>query len=182
MVFGAFVVAIAYLVAASLTRRSAPSYAASPVERTRAADWERVGDTITVDASNGDAWQYLSLSRGRVLVSPDTGGWEIAAQRYRLRAAGTVVDLGVRAFDHAAVVSGLPAGALDTTSSGSTFGHWYRYNMLTHLLEPNDHLYSVRIAASGRIWKVALVSYYCPGLDAGCVTIRYAPLDGNSSP
>src|SRR5574342_507473 len=84
--FGLFLVAIVYLIAASFSRRSAPVFAPSPAERVRAAGWERVGDTLTIDATDGERWQYVSLTLGRVLTPPDTTGWELAIQRYRLKA------------------------------------------------------------------------------------------------
>src|SRR5205814_8847849 len=74
LLFGLFLAAIVYLVAASLTRRSAPVFQPSPRTRTRSANWERLGDTLTIDATDGDRWQYVSLSRGRVLHRPYTAG------------------------------------------------------------------------------------------------------------
>ena len=45
------------------------------------------------------------------------------------------------------------------------------------LLEAKAHVYALR-TRQGRTWKVQVLSYYCPGLRAGCLTIRYAPLAG----
>ena len=174
--FGLFLVAIAYLVAASLTRRTAPVFAASSPSRARSADWERVGDTLTIDATDGDRWQFVSLSLGRALAPSDTSGWEIAVQRYRVIASSGIADLGEQPFERAAV----QAPTFVQTTSGpvpenAAIRHWYRYNLLTHLLEPNGHLYAVR-GAGGRLWKLQMLSYYCPGLTAGCLTVRYGPL------
>lgn len=176
--FGLFLAAIAYLVAASLTRRTAPVYSISPHERTRPANWESVGDTLTIDATDGDRWQYVSLARGQVLTPPDTGSWDVAVQRYRVitPATGAVADLGRVTFEQ--TLSADSASFLSTTftkqPSNAAIDHWYRYNLLTHLLEPNGHLFAVR--SPGAAWKLAVVSYYCPKLVAGCLTIRYAPL------
>src|SRR2546423_8279848 len=74
LLFGAFLAAIVYLVAASLTRRDAPVFPISPRERTRATNWERVGDMLTVDATDGERWQYVSLESGRVLKQHDKAG------------------------------------------------------------------------------------------------------------
>jgi hypothetical protein len=177
--FVAFLAAIGYLVAASLVRRTAPVYPPSPTSRERRPNWERAGDTLTVDASDGDRWQYVSLGQGHVLALPDTAGWDIAIQRYRVITAplGAIADLGPAAFENASLTS--------TTRFVSTTGyehpenlaieHWYRYNFLTHLLEPNGHVFAIR-APTGALWKLAVVSYYCPKLEAGCLTVRYAPL------
>jgi len=179
LLFGAFLAAIVYLVAASLTRRNAPVFPASPLERIRAANWERVGDTLTIDASDGDSWVYVSLARGRALVMPDTAGWEIATQRYRVitPAQGTIADLGTVSFDSAAVRTNahFVSTSGDAEPENDAIKHWYRYNLLTHLLEPNGHVFAVR-TPPGALWKLAVVSYYCPRLQAGCLTIRYAPV------
>ena len=159
--FGAFLVVMAYLVAASFTRRTAPAFAASTEAR---------GDTITVDATDGRRWRYVSLTRGRVLAGPDTAAWEIAVRRYNVIANGDAVDLGAGSFD---AVREVPPVADE--ANGSAIPRWYRYNLLTHLLEPTGHVYAVR-AGSGPTYKVQILSYYCPGLTAGCMTLRFAPL------
>ena len=159
--FGVFLVVMGYLVAASFTRRTAPAFAPGPEAR---------GDTLTVDATDGQRWQYVSLTRGRVLSAPDTGAWEIAVRRYNVIANGDAIDLGRAAFDS---VRDLPAAASEANSSA--IPKLYRYNLLTHLLETNGHVYAVR-AAGGPPYKVQILSYYCPGLTAGCMTLRFAPL------
>ena len=168
--FGLFLVAIVYLLAASFSRRTAPVFAPSPAERVRAAGWERTGDTLTIDATDGERWRYVSLTLGRVLAPPDTSGWELAAQRYRLMAPGGIQDLGEASF--AAANAGSPTSAKLEPRTAS-LDHWYRYNLLTHLLEPSGHVYVIR--AGDKLWKLAIVSYYCPGLTAGCLTVTYAP-------
>ena len=49
---------------------------------------------------------------------------------------------------------------------------WYRYSMLTHLLEPAGHAYIVR-TRDRRYASVQVLSYYCTGLRPGCLTLRY---------
>lgn len=154
--FGVFVAVLAYLVVVSLTRRDAPTFAPSPAERVRPAQWARTGDTLTLDATRADAWTYASLAEGRALAPADTAAWDVAVQRYRVRASGGVTDLA-------------PAGA-----PRRELGRWYRYSFVTHLLESAGRTYVVR-GANGRSWRVQVVSYYCPGVRAGCLTLRYAP-------
>ena len=168
--FGLFLVAIVYLVAASFSRRTAPVFSPSPLERVRSAGWERIGDTLTIDATDGERWQYVSFTLGRVLTAPDTSGWELAVQRYRLKAPGGIADLGKAPFAAAAPRVDAPS---NLEARSSNLDHWYRYNLLTHLLEPSGHVYVVR--AGDKLWKLSIVSYYCPGLTAGCLTITYAP-------
>jgi hypothetical protein len=158
--FAVFVAAMGYLVVASLTRRSAPTFA----PRTEAR-----GDTLTVDATDGQRWRYVSLTRGRVLAGPDTAGWELGVRRYNLIANGDIVDLGSASFDSVRVAP------VVIEANSSALPKWYRYNLLTHLLEPNGHVDAVR-AGKGPVYKLQIVSYYCPGLEAGCMTMRFAPL------
>jgi hypothetical protein len=158
--FAVFVIAMAYLVTASLTRRAAPTFAPTVEAR---------GDTLTIDATDANRWRYVSLARGRVLSPPDTAGWDVAVRRYNLIGNGDVVDLGPAAFDTVGGVHGEPE------ANTSAVGRWYRYSLLTHLLESTGHVYVVRTTA-GRLFKLQIVSYYCPGLTAGCMTIRYVPL------
>src|SRR5687767_11918543 len=87
--FGLFLVAMVYLVASSFTRRAAPTFAPTVVAR---------GDTLTVDATDGKRWQYLSLASGRILTAPDTLGWDLAVRRYNVRVRGNVSDFGEASF------------------------------------------------------------------------------------
>ncbi len=61
--------------------------------------------------------------------------------------------------------------ASDTVSTATK--RWYRYNVLSLLLEPRGHVYVVR-TSERRYAKFEILSYYCPGLVAGCMTIRYS--------
>jgi hypothetical protein len=179
VLFGLFLAAIVYIISASLVRRNAPVFAPTPPGHARAANWQRAGDTLTVDASDGDRWVYVSLTKGRVLTAADRVPWEIAVQRYRVITpdGGGIADLGSRRFEDAGVPARLQLVSTtgDAQPENDAIKHWYRYNLLTHLLEPNGHVFVVRTAA-GALWKLAVVSYYCPRLQAGCLTIRYAPV------
>jgi hypothetical protein len=178
--FALFVAGLAYLVVMSLTRRDAPVFAPSAMARARGANWERVGDTLTLDATDSDRWRYASLSSGRPLAGPDTAGWELAARRFNINVAGPVADLGPVPFAEARLTPSASylLWGMRAPANGA-IGHWYRYNLVTHLLMPGDHVYALR-TADGRLWKLQLLGYYCPGLVAGCVTLRYAPLPGES--
>lgn len=179
--FAAFVATLGLLVAASLARRSAPVYEPSPLARARAAGWTRAGDTLTLDARDGDRWRFASLERGRALPPSDTAGWELAARRYRVTVAGAAADLGRVRFEdarpgaEAAFVPSVPGEA-----ANGAIGHWYRYSLVTHLLEPDGRVYLLRTHA-GALWKLQLLGYYCPRLVAGCLTLRYAPLSGGGA-
>jgi hypothetical protein len=180
--FGAFVAALVYLVAASLGRREAPVFTPTPLARARANDWERVGDTLTLDATDGARWRYASLARGHALAPPDTAGWELAARRYRITVAGALADLGPVPFEGARVdgttrfVPSRPG-----EEANAAIGHWYRYGFVTHLLEPDGRVFALR-TRDGALWKLQVVGYYCPRLVAGCLTLRYAPMAAPAYP
>lgn len=174
--FAVFVLVLVYLVASSLRRREAPVWAPTTATRLRAPAWARSGDTLTLDARDQDRWRYASLAAGRVLSPPDTAGWELAARRHRLTVSGELADLGVVSWEAARPTDATRWIASRPTEPGNAGDRWYRYGFVTHLLEPNGHVLAVRTRA-GRSWKVQVLGYYCPGVRAGCLTIRYAPLD-----
>jgi hypothetical protein len=87
--------------------------------------------------------------------------------------------------------SGVSAVALDSVTSVPTEGYrgmeavgrdttlavlndWYSYT--THVLRPRDQTFALRTAA-GRRAAVRFLSYYCPGAQPGCVTLRYRFID-----
>ncbi len=158
-----FVLVLVSIVAASLTRGRVAVY--EPGIR---------GDTITIDARDGSRWQLFAFGRG-ILASPDTSGWDLAFRRFRVRVAGAAADLDGVPFDHvdAAPNSGYIATVLGRDTLNPAVARWYRYSMVSHLLESRRRTYVVR-TRDGRYAKLELLSYYCPGPSAGCVTFRYA--------
>jgi hypothetical protein len=136
-------------------------------------------DTVTFDARSGEEWRFFDLDRGTLLVPPDTAGWDLAARRFRVIGATVAIDLGKVGFADARRV---PEGAWVATDWGrdtvnAALDRWYRYGFLSHLLRPKGHVYAVRTSDGG--WaKLEFLSYYCPGPEAGCVTVRYAGLNG----
>jgi hypothetical protein len=178
--FALFVAALAYMVVASLARRSAPVFAPTAATRARSAGWRQAGDTLTLDATDGARWRFASLAAGRSLEGAADGRWELAARRYRITVAGSVADLGVTPFETARVV---PPARFVASRPGEVgneaLRHWYRYSLVTHLLEPDGRVYALR-TRTGDLWKFQIIGYYCPGLVPGCVTLRYAPLGAQS--
>lgn len=101
-------------------------------------------DTVTVDARDEVAWRYVDLDSRVVLEAGDSAGWDLAVRRFRIRAARGAADLG----------------------------RWYSYSALSHLLQSKGVVYLVTTDEE-RIAEVDILSYYCPGLEAGCLTWRY---------
>lgn len=177
--FGLFVATLVALVATSLARRDQPTFAPTAFPRAAAP---KVGamDTITIDARDGDVWRYVSLSRGVVLAPADTAGWELAVRRFRMISWGRASDRGV-ANDSKSSGGDDRAGPWVETERGrdtvnAALKSWYRYSMVTHLLESRAHRYGVQ-RRDGGVISIQVLSYYCPGLVAGCLTIRSMPGD-----
>jgi hypothetical protein len=176
--FALFVAGLGYMVVASLARHDVAVFTPSAPSRARSADWTRAGDTLTLDAGDGERWRLASLTLGRALVGADTVRWELGAQRYRITVAGALADLGPVPFARARVerttrfVDSRPGETVN-----DAIRHWYRYSFVTHLLAPAGHVYALR-TRDGHLWKLEVVGYYCPGLTPGCVTLRYAPMSG----
>jgi hypothetical protein len=137
---GLFTGLLGLMVATSLARRAAPVFEPTPVGVHLMPDTAEV--LITVDARDETAWRYVDLDTGTALAPGDSTGWDLAAQRFRLRTAG------------------------------GDLARWYRYGFMTHLLEPAGVSYDV-VTDQDRTATVEVVSYYCPGLQAGCLTLRY---------
>lgn len=170
-----FVVVLASIVAASLGRGRVIVYepsAASVAPIPAAAGIAR--DTVTIDARDESRWQFFSFARGP-LAPPDTSGWDLAFRRFHALVAGGVADLGEVPFERvdAAPDSGYVATVLGRDSLNPAVARWYRYSMVSHLLEPKPRTYVVR-TRDGRYAKLEFLGYYCPGPSAGCVTFVYA--------
>jgi len=174
--FGVFLALLGYLLASSLTRRQVPAFSTREAVTPRGDG--QGPDTLTVDASESGQWRFVDLDRGRVVAPPDTSAWDLAIRRFHLIASGAIADAGRIAFDALAQppVSGYVGNTLGTDTTNAAIGRWYSYSMLSHLLVPRGQLYVVR-TSGGRFAKLELLSYYCPGLQAGCLTFRYAFLD-----
>jgi hypothetical protein len=193
--FALFLVTIGYAVAASFARPSVTIFEPSPIKTPVANGDPGVGGpithdavtgsepttaVITIDATDDVTWRYLDLDRGTVVIPPDTAGWDVGFRRHTIIVAAGAVDAGEVPWDS---VTRAPAGAYPVASRGADAGHpamrrWYRYRMLTHVLEPKHNVYVIRTAA-GEYAKLQILSYYCPGPRAGCPTVRYTlPIAG----
>jgi len=177
--FGLFLVAVGYLVASSVAKKTVLVFEPTPVGRSRPERGNQRSDTVTIDAGDAKAWRFFDVDRGSVMTPPDTSGWDLAFRRFHIRAAGAVADGGQIAFTRLADVpsQNFQSGWDARDSSNAAIHRWYNYSMLTHLLEPNGHMYVVR-TREGRRVKLEILSYYCRRLTPGCVTFRYEEIPG----
>jgi hypothetical protein len=169
-----FVLALVFLVASSLVRRSAPVFDPTPIGVVRSSPPSGV-DTLTVDARDERLWRFVDLGRGVVSPASEASAWDLVIRRHDIGASGAIADAGEVQFE---AVRRAPAGTYIATSGGrdtvnAAIRRWYRYGMVSHLLEPNGHVYVVRTRAGGHI-KLEILSYYCRGMEGGCLTFRYA--------
>ncbi|MSR36336.1 MAG: hypothetical protein EXR95_06795 [Gemmatimonadetes bacterium] len=181
---GALVVAVLVLVGMSLRRPELPVYAATPIGGERPAG--AGPHLLTVDASDPELWRHVDLARGTVVDDP-SAPWDLAFRRFEVRVNGGagalgqagVLDLGPVALDSLASVPaegyrGMEVAGRDTTLAA--LEHWYAYSYTTHVLRPLDQTFAFR-TAYGRLAALRFVSYYCPGAQPGCVTLRYRFFD-----
>jgi len=169
-----FVLALVFLVASSLVRRSAPVFDPTPIGVVRSSPPSGV-DTLTVDARDERLWRFVDLGRGVVSPASEASAWDLVIRRHDIGASGAIADAGEVKFE---AVRRAPAGTYIAPSGGrdtvnAAIRRWYRYGMVSHLLEPNGHVYVVRTRAGGHI-KLEILSYYCRGMEGGCLTFRYA--------
>lgn len=179
LAFAAFLAVMASLVAAGLVRPKVAEFVPTPPG---IRPLNPLGpDTVTVDARSETHWQFFSVARG-LLTPPDTAGWDLGFRRFHVITWGPAADAGPAGPAKARARAGGPAPdvpperfaatvfARDTTNPA--LAHWYRYNLLTHLLRPNGHVYLIETRSGGRI-ALEFLSYYCPGAKPGCLTFRW---------
>ncbi len=172
--FGLFVIVIGFLVVSSMMPREALVFEPTPIGPTPAPVQTLLHDTVTIDSQEQTTWRFFDFDRASIVLPPDTAGWDLAIRRFTVIAADAVADMGPAAFDE---VTEVPAAGFVETSFGrdtlnAAIDRWYNYSIVSHLLEPNGHVYVVRTRES-RFAKLEFLSYYCPGVVSGCLTFRY---------
>lgn len=180
-----FLLALGYLVASSLLRPSPPTHVPTDREPRAVGDSLVVGRVVTLDTRDREQWRRFDFSRGAAVPGATGRAWDLAARRYRMIVNGGqefagragVVDLGRMPFDS---VRRVPAEGYAGTrrDPGGDPEHplldgWYRYDFFSHMLLARGRVYALR-TADGRYAKMEVLSYYCPGPEPGCLTIRYS--------
>lgn len=171
--FGVFLLVIAYLVAASFAPKSVQVFQLADRPARAAPPEEIVRDTLTVDARDETRWRYVSLATGGSVGPADR--WDLAIRRFTIVPSDAAIDLGAVQFEE---VRDAPRGPWTPTAfapdtANAALRRWYRYGFFSHLLTPAGNVYAIR-TADRRYAKIEILSYYCPGPIAGCLTFRYA--------
>ena len=171
----AFLIAIVFLVASSVVREELPTFELQSPGVTDVVRDTLVFDTVTVNASSVDQWRFFDFERGTILELPDTTGWDLAFQRFRIIASDGALDLGATEFEavRRAPEKDYAATSFDRDTVNAALDRWYSYSWITHRLQPRPSVYAIR-THNGHYAKVEFLSYYCTGMAPGCVTFRYA--------
>lgn len=182
---GLFVLAVGYLVASSFLRPSPPTHVPTN-PRPRSVGDSLVDDrVVTLDTRDRQDWERFDFSRGAAPSGATGRDWDLAARRYRLIVNGGeqfagragAVSLGTVPFDSVRRVpdEGYAGSRRDPGGDPEhpVLDGWYRYDFFSHMLLSRGRVFAIR-TADGRYAKVAVVSYYCPGPEPGCLTIRYS--------
>jgi hypothetical protein len=143
----------------------------------------------TIDARSKDVWMYFDFSRGAVVPvqDPKADDWDLAVQRYVIKTnggdtnpAGQGALLALERYDFA-TLRRLPDPANFVSdvrtknrlsSYNASIDKWYNYSYLANVLAPKPIVYIVR-TQDGKYAKLRLLSYYCKGGEAGCLTFEY---------
>jgi hypothetical protein len=140
---------------------------------------------------------YFDFSRGSVVPVQNhkTDAWDLAFRRHVIRTnggdtnpsgQGAVAPLGERAFTTVTHVPDNLTFISDVRTKKRLFPHnaalekWYNYSYLANVLIPKPVVYIIR-TQNGKYAKMRLLSYYCEGGIAGCMTFEYV-YQGNGSP
>jgi hypothetical protein len=177
-----FVGTIGLVVATSVNRPEAPVFVLSRLDAREVPTGFTGPDTVTIDARGGGRWTRFDLGRGSVAGPGEP--WDLAVKRYRLvvnGGDGFVGTAAVRRIDATlAEVTEAPVEGYEpsrVTGGGDTVNSaldgWYAYSWFSHLLEPEPATFVLR-THDGKYAKFAVLGYYCPGPEPGCMTIEYA--------
>lgn len=149
-----------------------------------------VGPTVyTVDARSKEMWMYFDFSRGSVVPvdNPKTDDWDLSIRRHVIRSNGGATNPAGQAALFA--IEDQPLNAIPHVPDDAEFisdvsakkrlhpyspvvDKWYSYSYTTNVLLPKPITYLVR-TRDGKYAKMRIVSYYCKGNIAGCMTIEY---------
>ena len=173
------------------------TYSPTPPRPVDAVEHLTEPTVYTIDARSENVWIYFDFSRGAVVpvLDPKEDAWDLAFKRYVMRTnggrsnpdgQGAVLKLPTREF---AAVSQVPADVefqADVHPKNRlhpfnpVLEKWYNYSYLANVLAPKAEVYVIR-TQDGKYAKMRLLSYYCTGNVAGCMTFEYV-YQGDGSP
>ena len=143
----------------------------------------------TIDARSENVWVYFDFSRGAVVPVLDSkqDAWDLAFKRYVMKTnggrsnpdgQGAVLKLRRRDFVALSRVPGDVEFQADVHPKNRlhpfnpVLEKWYNYSYLANVLAPKPEVYVIR-TQEGKYAKMRMLSYYCTGNVAGCMTFEY---------
>ena len=143
----------------------------------------------TVDARSENVWVYFDFSRGAVVpvLDPKQDAWDLAFKRYVIKTnggrsnpdgQGAVLKLRGRDLVAVSKVPGDVEFQADVHPKNRlhpfnpALEKWYNYSYLANVLAPKPEVYVIR-TQEGKYAKMRMLSYYCTGNVAGCMTFEY---------
>lgn len=184
---GLFLAGAVWMVAASLDRPSPPVF---PPADTVQHD----GDVrrVTLDARHPERWIYLDFEGDSLVATRGAEGWDLGVRRFHVilnggpgfsgeAAAADLGDRRLQAVEHVPDDGLVATGLQGEEPRHPLLAEWYRYDFFSHLLVARPRTYGVRTAEGGFV-ALRFLSYYCPGPEAGCLTVAYRPLTARSGP
>lgn len=165
------------------------TYSPTPPRPVEAVEHLTGPTRYTIDARSENVWIYFDFSRGAVVpvLDPKQDAWDLAFKRYVMRTNGGRSNPGgqgavlkVQARDFAVVAQVPDDAAFQADVHPKNRLHpfnpvlekWYNYSYLANVLAPKPEIYVVR-TQDGKYAKIRLLSYYCTGNVAGCMTFEY---------
>ena len=123
----------------------------------------------TIDARSENVWVYFDFSRGAVVpvLDPKEDAWDLAFKRYVMKTNAAVSKVPGDVEFQADV---RPKNRL--YSFNPVLVKWYNYSYLANVLAPKPEVYVIR-TQEGKYAKMRMLSYYCTGNMAGCMTFEY---------
>jgi hypothetical protein len=165
------------------------TYSPTPPRPVESVEYLTEPTVYTIDARSDNVWIYFDFSRGAVVpvLDPKRDAWDLAFKRYVMRTNG-----GRSNPDGQGAVLKLPEldfAAVSGVSEDSQFQadvhpknrlqpfnpaleKWYSYSYLANVLAPKPEVYVIR-TQDGKYAKMRMLSYYCTGNVAGCMTFEY---------
>ncbi len=195
LVFG--LCGLSYLVLATCNLETSTDLASPSVSEYQPTPplWREVGERLvgpivyTVDARSQERWTYFDFSHGAVVPVQhlETDEWDLAFRRNVIRSNGGDTNptgqgalFGIETEDLAGVTR-VPDDAAFVSDVRSTrrlrsfnpvVDKWYHYSYTENVLTPKPMVYIVR-TQDGKYAKMRILSYYCKGHVAGCMTFEY---------
>ena len=149
---------------------------------------------VTINASSEKNWAYFDFSRGAVvdIHDPSSLEWDLAFRRGKVISNGGttnkfgqagLIQLEETRFDAVAQVpteNYIQDTTTKTETENSVLLKWYKYNYLTHKLNPKKNVYALRTADS-KFAKVQFKSFYCENKETGCIKMQYVYQNNGSN-